>query len=241
MLYDPNRTWSAQAICRPEDKHLFFAEGGAPTTPPGPRVKVKWEQAKEICDMCPVKQQCKRDTLGEEYGVFGGLDQYQRAQIRRHLYKAIDRWPHERRMRWAEEIYRLRQAGAIWRDIQIWTGMPSNSAQKLERIWLRHLEEKGTPGEVVDLELPEPAQDEQKTPFPDRPGRRHAWVRHRGLCSDAWYQGQTPDGQWIRVVTTAGRGQVHKWVPADDVHLYRPQAVIILNYAGRPDEHDLSA
>jgi hypothetical protein len=245
VLYDPERKWSPRAICRPEDAHLFFADGGTPSTPPGPRTKKKWDQAKDICEMCPVIAECRRDTLGEEYGVFGGRDQYERAQIRSRLTRAVSRWPEERRLRWAEEVYRLRKdEGKLWREIQVMTGLPRAASEKLFAIWAERLEEKGVKGEVVDLALPEPETDAEKAkqPFPDRPGRRHAWVRHRGLFSDAWYRGQTPDGRWICVTTQAGHGQVHKWMAAEDVQLYRPQAVVILNYIGRPaDEHDLTA
>lgn len=243
VLYDPQRKWGPRAICGPEDAKLFFAQGGVPTTKPGPKVAAKWEAAKGICRMCPVIKECRRDTLGEEYGVWGGLDQYQRVQIRRALPKAIDGWPESQRLRWAKEVYELREAGLLWRTIQTQTGLTQQAGEKLLNIWLKRLEERGTDGEVVDLPLPEEETDKGRTPFPDKPGRRDAWVRHRGGVSDAWYQGETPDGKWVRVTTTAGRGQVHKWIAADDVHLYRPQAVIILNYAGRPDdaEHDLTA
>jgi hypothetical protein len=249
MLYDPHRKWAPRAICREEDAKFFFADAGQPNRKPAAKVQTRWDQAKEICRMCPVFTECQRDTLGEEYGVYGGRDQYERFLIRREMTKAIRRWPEGRRMAWAQEIYQLRQAEVRWSAIQTRTGLPESAAKLLVRIWEEHLERQPkavepSEGTIVDLPLPEPEDEDQgHPPFPDKSGRRDAWVRHRGVVSDAWYRGETPDGAWINVTTQAGRGQVHKWFPAKDVHLYRPSAVVILNYKARPDEqqHDLTA
>jgi hypothetical protein len=244
VLYDPHRKWAPRGICRQEDSKLFFADAGQPNRRPSKVTKRVWDQAKEICAMCPVQAECRRDTLGEEYGVFGGLDQYERYQMRRALSKAVKTWPRERQLAWGEEMQTLRQTGMNWMAIQIRTGLPCAAGEFLLGVWKEHLATlpADTPA-VVDLPLPEPAETE-KRPFPDKAGRRHAWIRHRGIVADAWYRGETPDGRWIYVTTESGRGQVHKWVSRDDVHLYRPQAVVILNYRARPDdeqEHDLTA
>ena len=238
VLYDPHRRWSPRAICRWEDRSLFFAEAGMHNRKPAPAVQALWDQAKEICAMCPVLKECRRDTLGEVYGVFGGLDSYERHMIRRQLTRAIPHWPKDRRLTWAREVYRLRTAGLRWSAIQIQTGLPQSAGELLYRIWEKHLSEVGGKGQVVDLELPELVEEDDKEgrPFPEKVGRRHAWVRHRGGISDAWYRGETPDGEWFCVTVLAGRGQTHKWVHKDDVQLYRPQAAVILNYIGRPDD-----
>lgn len=186
--------------------------------------------------MCPVLKECRRDTLGEPFGVFGGRDSYERYKIRKQLPRAIHGWPEERRLKWAKEIHRLRQAGLRWSTIQTQTGIPQTAGEVLFGIWDQKLKEKGAKGEVVDLELP----GRDVMPFPVRQGRRHAWVRHRGIVSDAWYRGETSDGEWFCVTTTAGRGQAIKWVRKEDVHLYRPQQAVILNYIGRPDNDDSS-
>ncbi|MFF9268585.1 WhiB family transcriptional regulator [Streptomyces rochei] len=242
VLYDSARRWVASAICREEDDKLFFAAaGGLPDKKPARAAQALYDQAKEICQDCPVLRQCQRDTLGEEYGVYGGRDPHERYLIRQKLAKAVKGWPLQRRLAWAEEIHRLRADGMLWKDIQTFTGITKSAGELLVRIWDQHLEEQEAP-EVVEIPTPEPVA---KKPFPARPGRRHAWVRHTyGAMSDAWYRGQTADGKWVYMTTFSGRGQVHKWFPADDVHLYRPQAVVILNYRARPDDqrgHDLTA
>jgi WhiB family redox-sensing transcriptional regulator len=245
MLYDPHRKWAPRGICRWEDRHLFFAPGGQANRQPAPSTQRRWDQAKEICAMCPVKPECQRDTLGEEYGVFGGLDEHQRYQLRRRIPKAVDGWPEERRLAWAKEIYSLREIGFTWTQITVRTGLPAGVGERLLALWNERLEQKAKeiPGQIIDLELPEPEEAEDRLPaFPDRPGRKNCWVRHRGLVSDAWYRGETPDGAYIQATTSVGRGQANKWFAAVDVHLYRPVAAVILNYRARPDgEHGLTA
>jgi hypothetical protein len=242
VLYDPHRKWAPRGICRWEERDIFFAKGGQPDRKPGKAVLDKWEQAKEICAMCPVLKECQRDTLGEEYGVFGGLDQFERYKIRMALRQAVRRWPEERQQAWGKELHALRQAGMLWSTIYTRTGLPSSAAEWLVSRYAESRPEQPEPtAKVVDLPLPEPA-DSRSPAFPDKPGRRDAWVRHRGVVSDGWYRGETPDGAWLCLTTDAGRGQVHKWARAEDVRLYRPVAVIVMNYAGRPDEqHDLTA
>lgn len=235
VLYDPERRWLSRAICRPDDFPLFFADGGVFYNRPGPRTAEKWAQAKEICAMCPVISECRRDTLGEEYGVFGGLDQYERAVVRKNLTRTMDKWPESRRMTWAREIVRLRELGKSWAEIQTMSGVPRSASQKFVSIWEASTQEKkpGTAA-IVDLPLPEPVTN--RAEFPLAPGRRHAWVRHNGVIADAWYRGETEDGKWVYVTVYAGRGQVHKWIPVEDACFYRPQTPIITEYIGRPDD-----
>ncbi|WP_327719853.1 WhiB family transcriptional regulator [Streptomyces sp. NBC_00490] len=226
MLYDPHRRWAPRGICRPEDLNLFFARHGQPDRAPSAKTRARWAQAKEICAACPVLAECRRDTLGEEYGVFGGLDEHERYRVRRSLSQAVWRWPEERRLAWAQEIHRLRMAGLSAAVIRTRTGIPQGTAEKLNKLWAEHLEKRGSKGQVVNLELPEP----NKTPFPVRSGQRHAWTRDRAIVRDAWYRGETPDGEWICVTTTGAHGGgTIKWFPRDDVHLYQPQPVVILN------------
>ncbi|MFG3718206.1 WhiB family transcriptional regulator [Streptomyces massasporeus] len=236
VLYDPHRRWGPRGICRWEDRGLFFADGGTPSRQPAEGVQELWDQAKEICAMCPVIKECQRDTLGEEYGVYGGLDQHERYRIRKVMSRAVDRWPDSRRMAWAQEIYTLRQSGMAWRAIQTRTGLPPSAAEKLFDLWEQRPKTKKPKAEVVELQMPDALLTKQ--PFPEQPGRRHAWVRNNGLIADAWYRGETPDGEWINVTTFSGRGSVNKWFRKEDVHLYRPQVVVVLHYAARPEDAD---
>lgn len=240
VMYDPERKWARQAICTDERDHLLFlAEVSAINRPPPKAVQRAWDQAKEICDMCPVKMQCRRDTLGEAYGVWGGLDPFERFQIRQALTAAVKRWPQERRLRWGQELARLRDAEIVFREIQRMTGIPESPAMYLIREWERHLKEMEAQQavEVVELRIPVP-KNRADMPFPDVSGRRHLWARNNGIVQDCWYRGQTADGLWINVQVggRGGRSSSHKWIPSEHVRIYAPQVVVVMEYVSRPDD-----
>ena len=233
-LFDPRRSWWPQHSCQEGDFNLFFADGGMANRRPGAKVQARWDMAKEICASCPVLAECKRDTLGEEYGVWGGLDQYQRYLGRRALAKKSKRWDKATRADWGRELLKLRDEGRSLREILTLSGvLPSLSAVLIREAEKARAEAAVPPPPVVDLPLPEPRN---LRPFPDKPGRRHAWVRRGAVISDAYYRAQSPDGAWFYVKTRTGRGgETHTWVAAANVHFYHPQPVVILEYRERPD------
>lgn len=239
MLFDVERRWWPRAICRWEDRGLFFAEAGMNNRKPSPVAQDLWNQAKEICAVCPALKECRRDTLGESHGVFGGRDEVERSRIRRALPAAVRQWPEARQLAWGRQLHSMREGEVPWTSIRVQCGMPQAPAEFLIALWTEHETERRERAKfkVVDLELPTLGR---RPDFPATQGRRHAWVKHNNLVSDAWYRGETPDGEWIAVTTEAGRGPTRKWAAAKDVHLYRPQAVVILNYVGRPDRDDRS-
>lgn len=55
----------------------FFAEGD------GIDAVERLEQARRICDACPVRTACLDDHLEERFGIFGGLDPNERKRLRR--------------------------------------------------------------------------------------------------------------------------------------------------------------
>lgn len=229
VLYDPERRWAARAICDwDRDHEMFFPESVPPGGDVGSKVAHQWAQAKLICQMCPVLTECARDTLGEEWGVWGGLDQNQRSAVRRRLYRAAKAWPVERRLAWGEEIARLRAGGLSWATIKVQAGLGQVLADELMREWRAHrTEQEQLNAKVVDLPLPE--EPSRGPEFPDKPGSRHAWVRHNGRISDAIYRGETPTGAWVFVTVYSGHGHVNKWVRPKNVQMYHRQPVVILS------------
>lgn len=235
MLYDPERRWIPRGICRTEDEKYFFPRstvqaGRAPT----PAVQAAWDRAKQICAQCPVLAECRRDTLGEDDGVFGGLDPNQRVNRRKRLRKQARRWSPELRLEWSQELYKLRQGNVTWSSIRLMTGIPRGLAEELVLEYRQLLAEQQAPAPVV-VDLPLPKAVPEKKAFPAKPGRCHGWVRNGALFADAWYRGETPDGEWLLMTHYSGRGNVHKWIRAEDVQLYRLPPVVILRYEGRPD------
>ncbi|MBZ6231421.1 WhiB family transcriptional regulator [Streptomyces olivaceus] len=71
--------WREHAACRTEDPDLFFPIG---TTGPA---ALQTEQAKAVCRVCPVREQCLRWALdtGQTLGVWGGTGELERRALRR--------------------------------------------------------------------------------------------------------------------------------------------------------------
>ena len=67
-------SWRDSALCAQVDWDLFFPDRG------GKSGRI----AKRICDRCPVKQECLQWSLDHDvhYGVWGGLSETQRRQLR---------------------------------------------------------------------------------------------------------------------------------------------------------------
>jgi WhiB family transcriptional regulator, redox-sensing transcriptional regulator len=78
-LANADYTWRSRAICRDTDPDLFFPIG---TTG---HALVQIDRAKEVCGMCPVKNDCLDYALetNQDSGIWGGLDEEQRRNIRR--------------------------------------------------------------------------------------------------------------------------------------------------------------
>ncbi|MFF3751759.1 WhiB family transcriptional regulator [Streptomyces sp. NPDC002018] len=131
-LYDPERRWIVRASCRTVDPERFFTTGPmAVSKPPTFATQQAWNEAKKICSFCPVLAECRRDTLGEEYGVWGGRDEHQRSLIRNRLSRTARKWPEERRLAWGKALHALQQQGVNWTRIRAMTGFGSVLGTKL--------------------------------------------------------------------------------------------------------------
>lgn len=85
--HDPDEmAWIEGAACIGEDPELFFPVGSAP-----PAVE-QVERAKAICDGCPVRSDCLEWSLVtcQDAGVWGGLDEEERREIRRARRRSGD-------------------------------------------------------------------------------------------------------------------------------------------------------
>jgi WhiB family transcriptional regulator, redox-sensing transcriptional regulator len=73
-------SWRDSAACRHVDTELFFPIGKA-----GAAV-AETRRAKLVCAGCPVRRACLAFALatGQEYGIWGGYDEDERRQLRRH-------------------------------------------------------------------------------------------------------------------------------------------------------------
>jgi WhiB family redox-sensing transcriptional regulator len=74
--YDRNPHWQTDGACRGHNPNLFFPPRGTP-----PR---KINEAKQICNECPIRIKCLEYALyhGEKLGIWGGLSERERRTIR---------------------------------------------------------------------------------------------------------------------------------------------------------------
>jgi WhiB family redox-sensing transcriptional regulator len=72
--------WQADAACRDLDVTLFFPDGRT-----GWRAQAQIAEAKAICRRCDVQAECLAFAMetGEQYGIWGGLDEDERLELRR--------------------------------------------------------------------------------------------------------------------------------------------------------------
>lgn len=82
LLTSGSDTWHSQAACANHDPELFYSidKRGA-------------DKAKAICrNQCPVREQCLRAGRGEQWGVWGGLDEYERRGLKRPNSRMSPPW-----------------------------------------------------------------------------------------------------------------------------------------------------
>jgi WhiB family redox-sensing transcriptional regulator len=78
----PPVAWRDRAICIGKTDLMFSC-----TENPYPEERVA--EAKELCSMCPVREDCLDFAIGlrEEYGIWGGADYQERRRIIRQMRK----------------------------------------------------------------------------------------------------------------------------------------------------------
>ncbi|WP_346348802.1 WhiB family transcriptional regulator [Rhodococcus sp. T2V] len=80
--------WQLRARCRTDDAALFFH----PDNERGRERTARARAAKQICDLCPVRDQCRSyaEKAGERYGTWGGLSEDDRKAYRRRSQWAME-------------------------------------------------------------------------------------------------------------------------------------------------------
>lgn len=71
--------WRSRGQCVGEDPEVFFPSYGDPGT-----------EARQVCAACPVRGQCLgHATAADELGIWGGLDQRERRNLKRRQQRMI--------------------------------------------------------------------------------------------------------------------------------------------------------
>ncbi|WP_432001678.1 WhiB family transcriptional regulator [Streptomyces sioyaensis] len=80
--------WMEDAACRGTDISVFF-----PVSRGGVSTEVETRYAKTFCNRCPVQPECLRHalTFREDYGVWGGLNEDERAELIRKARREAER------------------------------------------------------------------------------------------------------------------------------------------------------
>ena len=74
MFLGPEVSWMEEAKCLDADPEAFFPEKGGST-----------REAKRICSVCPVREQCLEYALDndERFGIWGGMSERERRRLKR--------------------------------------------------------------------------------------------------------------------------------------------------------------
>lgn len=84
--YGDDHAWRKNAACRGADPETFFPifkRGRGANLQSDPA----FHAAMAYCDACPVLEPCRRFAIdtGQDYGIWGGMDEEQRRELRRQL------------------------------------------------------------------------------------------------------------------------------------------------------------
>lgn len=79
--------WQDDALCRSIGCGPFFDDSGAAESKPSVSTRIRRWRGKQLCAACPVADACLAYAQASDtkYGVFGGLDQRERALLRRDV------------------------------------------------------------------------------------------------------------------------------------------------------------
>jgi|SRR5579875_3150940 len=79
--------WREWAACQEAEPAIFFASGSAP------EAIEATSSAKAMCACCPVAEECLvfAVTTNQDHGVWGGLDEEERREVRRAWRRASRR------------------------------------------------------------------------------------------------------------------------------------------------------
>lgn len=113
--------WREEAVCATVDPELFFPAGISL------EAVAQTEKAKQVCRTCPVRDLCLDWALKTRQGsgVWGGLDEWQRALIVRPAMSPMD-WCRANQ----ELIEKRRAAGVSWGKLALELGVRADNVRR---------------------------------------------------------------------------------------------------------------
>lgn len=182
-----------------------------------------WDQAKEFCIECPVFLRCREQNWGQEYGVWGGTDQYERYLRRRSIRHSAQQLSEERLERLKAYLY-ARATGPRGLRPEALARETGFSADYINAIVQEHEELREAQQRALKLERDE-ARDAvgwtANIKWPTiHPRMGDGWVWREGRAISGHYVAQSEDGKWLRMKFRTVRGNpVIRWFPQDEVRL----------------------
>lgn len=199
---------------------FWFPGPGDVAARPNGIVQKQWDEAKGFCLSCPLYLRCREINWGEEYGVWGGTDQYERYRYRRRLAQWRSALTPEQRKQLRVDLYQRMcgPRGLTPRKLALRTGWgerylkeiyEAGQAADAKAAKERRQAAKAAFDEIEKTVRPEP-------PFPGtipRAGAGNLWLRHAGDVLPGHYLAQTEDGAWIKAKFRTRKGSpAIKWV-----------------------------
>jgi hypothetical protein len=211
----------------------FFFPAARYDMPPSKAAQAAWDEAKEICLDCPFMQRCALDRKGEEFGVWGGTDQYERYLERRRLS--------QRRQRSADDV-QAAEAARVYAMHAGHRGLPVHevafrTGHSVKAVNLMIEAHKAATAAPVEPEAPVQEVRRSAPVWPaDWPPSGDTWVWADGAARSGHVVAVTADGAYTRVKFRGARkAHVIRWFPADQVQIRTQTTVPVAEFKGRTD------
>ncbi|MFJ7998338.1 WhiB family transcriptional regulator [Streptomyces sp. NPDC096310] len=234
--FDPTRRWVSHASCRTVAASRFFVDGApSPAFQPTEAQRAGWDEAKKTCARCPVMAECRRNSLGEEYGVWGGRDERQRYLIRTKLAQQAKRRPEQKRLAWGEALEHPREQGYGWTRIHAMTGIDDRLGELLTDKWVTHRTVNAQPpAAVVACRSRSPgARRRRRSPRSLAGATPGSAVPGASPMRTTAARGRTGAGS--RSSSAPARARASRSSRPRTCGSVTPQPVVIVTYIGRPD------
>lgn len=190
--------------------------------PPGAAAQRAWDQAKEVCIECPVFLACRENRWGEEYGVVGGTDQYERQLFRRRQTRELRLMSSERR-RALDRAILARAAGPAGDPPHVIARQTGYSLAFVKSVLEEHDKAAKAKREAAAMAARDAVGWTPTIVWPKgHPVMGDAWLSREGEIHAGHYVAQTRDGQWFRLKFRARKTPVIRWFPAAHVDLRVP-------------------
>lgn len=185
---------------------------------PGVVSQRHWDVAKEVCIECPAFLACREACWGEEYGVIGGTDQYERHLYRRRRQHHVRLMATGDRAALAASIYAMKGRSAP-EVIARRTGYSTGTVKNLLREHQKSLDQQAA-AKAAAAQAARDALGIKPVTWPKfRPQPGDGWLFRDGEIHRGHYLAETQDGQWVRMKFRARKMPIIRWFPREHVDL----------------------